>query len=356
MLQVKYGDTLRRFNAYVNESGQLDLDMSGLRAKILGLFDFPLSSDLTLTYVDEDGDVVTLVDDDDLLDVMKQNLKILRVNVQLNNDKFSKSYAKSSGSSTPMRSPRVQDPLPNINLNAADVLKSFPEPFRESLSKISLGLTDLTSKVAAPSPVISEVLDCLLKMAKASLNPSQQSQVGASSSTQTEATEHPMALEVPTETNATSDEPSRKVRVADVVRGVGVPVKPVPASVDLNLDPSCDSNPSGFTNVISASTPHVVDGKATKEKNDGQPSEWPSGIGASSSSTDSARPLGNECPVGWMHAVNHSSSNSFLLPRIISSRRRNGRNGAMVGMFHRGVQCDGCGVHPITGPRYKSKV
>jgi next-to-BRCA1 protein 1 len=28
----------------------------------------------------------------------------------------------------------------------------------------------------------------------------------------------------------------------------------------------------------------------------------------------------------------------------------------MFGMFHRGVQCDGCGVHPITGPRYKSKV
>ncbi|XP_021655517.2 protein JOKA2 isoform X2 [Hevea brasiliensis] len=356
VIKVKYGDTLRRFNAHVNKSGQIDFDMSGLRAKILGLFNFPLNSDLTLTYVDEDGDVVTLVDDDDLLDVMKQSLKFLRVNVQLNNDRFGKSYAKSCGSSSPLRSPRVQDPLPNINPEAADVLKSFPEPLRESLSKLSLGLSDLTSKIVAPSPVVAEILDCLSKMGKASLNPSQQSQVGASSSAQTGATEHPMALVVPTEANATNDEPSREVTVANVTRGVGVPDKPVLTPVDLNLDPPCDSNPSGCANVISAPAPHVYERKVTKKKNAGQPSEKPFGSGASSSSTDLARPLGNECPFGGMPAVNESSFNPFILPQIISSRRSNGRSDAMVGMFHRGVQCDGCGVHPITGPRYKSKV
>ncbi|KAI6675402.1 hypothetical protein NL676_003308 [Syzygium grande] len=28
----------------------------------------------------------------------------------------------------------------------------------------------------------------------------------------------------------------------------------------------------------------------------------------------------------------------------------------MCGIFHKGIRCDGCGVHPITGPRFKSKV
>ncbi|XP_021615252.1 protein JOKA2 isoform X2 [Manihot esculenta] len=359
VIKVRYGDTLRRFNAHVNESGQLDLNLSGLRAKILGLFNFPLNADLTLTYVDEDGDVVTLVDDDDLLDVMKQSLKFLRVNVQLNNDKHGKSYAKSSGSSTPMRSPRVQNPLSNINICAADMLKSVPEPFRESLSELLSRLSlDLTSKIVAPNPVIAEVVDCFSKMGQTILSPSQHSGVNASSSTQTGATEHPMPSAVPAETSAMNDEPSLEVRIANVTRGVGVPVNSVLAPVDLNLDPPCDSNPSGCANVNSAPTPHVDDRKETKKQNAGQPSEKCFGVGASSSSTASALPssLGTECPFSGIPVVNDLSIPPFIVPQMSSSRRSNGRNDSMVGMFHRGVQCDGCGVHPITGPRYKSKV
>ncbi|KAF3436927.1 hypothetical protein FNV43_RR19680 [Rhamnella rubrinervis] len=65
VIKVKYGNSLRRFNAGVDENAQLDLDMDGLRAKIFLSLVFP-DADLTLTYIDEDGDVVTLVDDDDL--------------------------------------------------------------------------------------------------------------------------------------------------------------------------------------------------------------------------------------------------------------------------------------------------
>ena len=60
-IQVKYSDTLRRFNAHVKENDQLDLDMIALREKILGLFNFPPDAGLTLTYIDEDGDVVLLL-------------------------------------------------------------------------------------------------------------------------------------------------------------------------------------------------------------------------------------------------------------------------------------------------------
>jgi next-to-BRCA1 protein 1 len=52
--------------------------------------------------------------------------------------------------------------------------------------------------------------------------------------------------------------------------------------------------------------------------------------------------------------VANDSASRTLKSHVI--KRNNSLNNPMVGMFHRGVQCDGCGVHPITGPRYKSKV
>lgn len=358
VIKVKYGDTLRRFNACVNESGQLDLDMSGLRAKILGLFNFPIDADITLTYVDEDGDVVTLVEDDDLLDVMKQRLKFLRVDVQLNNDKFGKSYVKSNGSSTPLRSPRVNSPLSNINAGVADVLKSMPEPLREAVSKMSL---DLTSKLCSTNSVAAEFVDCFTKMSQSLLNPTQQ--FGATSSTRTRDTENSASSAAPSVPNATNDETGQVVKVENVTRGVGIPVKPVISPVDLNLDPPCDSNPSGGAQP----TPNVDDRKETKSHN-GDKKETKShngyrlireksvGVGTSSSSSDPARPFGIECPFSGMPVVNNSSVPPPIMSRINSLGRSNGRNDGMVGMFHRGVQCDGCGVHPITGPRYKSKV
>ena len=171
--QVKYGDTLRRFNAHVKENEQLDLNMTALRAKILYLFNFPADCDLALTYIDEDGDVVTLADDDDLRDVMRQNLKFLRIDAQLNNDKFGKSYARSSGSSTPMRSPRVQSPLPCLNNGVAEVLKSVPEPLQGILSKISHDLASkaVASKAVASNAVLTELADCFSKMGQSHLNP-----------------------------------------------------------------------------------------------------------------------------------------------------------------------------------------
>ena len=77
VIKVKYGNTLRRFNACVDENGQLDLDINGLRAKVITLFNLVPDADVTLTHIDEDGDVVTLVDDEDLHDVMKSLVRSL---------------------------------------------------------------------------------------------------------------------------------------------------------------------------------------------------------------------------------------------------------------------------------------
>ncbi|KDP31030.1 hypothetical protein JCGZ_11406 [Jatropha curcas] len=354
VIKVKYGDTLRRFNAPVNESGQLDISLDGLRAKILGLFNFPLDADLVLTYVDEDGDLVTLVEDDDLLDVMKQRLKFLRVDVQLRNDKSGKSYSKSSGSSTPMRSPRVHSPMSSINAGVADLLKSVPEPLREAVSKVSL---DLASKLGCSNPAVVELVDCLSKMSQSLLIPAQQFCVAESSSTQTGSTRNLVASAVTTVPNAANDETGQKVRIENVTRGVGVPVKPpVPSPVDLNLDPPCDSSlfPFGHVNNI-LRTPNGDDRKETKKHNAVQVAEESmKELPAFPSANDSAWPFGNECPFSGMPVANDSSVPPTILSRINSLRRSSGRNDVMV--FHRGVQCDGCGVHPITGPRYKSKV
>ncbi|XP_021888868.1 protein NBR1 homolog, partial [Carica papaya] len=176
VIKVKYGDTLRRFSARVNGNEQLDLDMSGLRTKVIDLFSFPSDSELTLTYIDEDGDVVSLVDDDDLRDVVRQCLKFLRIDVRLNSELSADSSVRMSRSSTPIMSPKVQGPLPSINTQGVtEILKSMPEPLLEVLSKVSL---DFASRAASTSPVLADLVECLSKIRQSYLIPDSQPQFG----------------------------------------------------------------------------------------------------------------------------------------------------------------------------------
>ncbi|KAM0982361.1 hypothetical protein FF1_015338 [Malus domestica] len=86
--KVKVGDRVRHLRALVDNNGKLDLDMGGLRQEIRILCNLPPGADITLTYIDEDYDVVTLVDDNDLREAMRQHLKSFRIDVQMNdNDK-----------------------------------------------------------------------------------------------------------------------------------------------------------------------------------------------------------------------------------------------------------------------------
>lgn len=163
MIKVKYGDTLRRFNAPVAENNRLDLNMAGLRAKICSIFDFAADAKLILTYVDEDGDSVTLVDDEDLLDVMRQKLKFLKIDVKMVNDNVGNSNFGSSGSSTPLRSPPVSNPFAGGDFGKADVFDALPEPLREALCS-SL------SKAASSSPVLATLADSITKIGQSILN------------------------------------------------------------------------------------------------------------------------------------------------------------------------------------------
>ncbi|QCD81017.1 protein NBR1 homolog [Vigna unguiculata] len=153
VIKVKYGDTLRRFTARVDEINRLDLDMVGLRQKICSIFGFSADANLVLRYVDEDGDLVTLVDDDDLRDVMRQQLKFLKIEVLMSNDGGAKSTAWSTGSTTPLKSPSVTNP----RLGRNTIL-------HEALSKLSL------SKAASSTPVVDNIANSILKIGQSVLN------------------------------------------------------------------------------------------------------------------------------------------------------------------------------------------
>ncbi|KAL8144991.1 hypothetical protein AgCh_003272 [Apium graveolens] len=100
--------------------GKLDLDMNALREKVHSLYSFPFGSELVLTYIDEDKDVVTLADEEDLNDIVRQSLNPLRITVKLNAKKTARSHTKSSGNVSPVREPEVQIPLQVKSTSATD--------------------------------------------------------------------------------------------------------------------------------------------------------------------------------------------------------------------------------------------
>ncbi|XP_050377781.1 protein NBR1 homolog isoform X2 [Argentina anserina] len=301
VIKVKYGDTMRRFNARVDENDTLDLDIGGLRFKIYGLFNFQLDEDISMTYIDEDGDIVTLVDDEDLRDALRQNMKFLRIDVHKKDGKEEKSYAKSSGSSTPL-----------IN----------PEPLRELISKVPL---ELASNGLGPGLV--DLVDCFSKMGLSYLL-----QAGGVSGVQNDSSERPVAPSANEMMDGVKSETMLKPPSEDVVnvtKDVGISTPSHNAPVDLNVLPA-DSNPSGPTHInnkpVGASLHSVEVRKEAKKVTSGQLN---------------GTPIVND----WA-PVAHRRLHPF---------KRN-HSEAMGSMFHTGVRCDGCGCHPIIGPRFKSIV
>ncbi|KEH31780.1 PB1 domain protein [Medicago truncatula] len=72
------------FHVRVDENNQRNINMVELRAKIRSYFIFNADVNFSLRYVDEEGDLVNLVDDDDLDDMMRQKLEFLRIEVDDN--------------------------------------------------------------------------------------------------------------------------------------------------------------------------------------------------------------------------------------------------------------------------------
>ncbi|XP_009109238.1 protein NBR1 homolog [Brassica rapa] len=287
VVKVSYGGVLRRFRVSVNANGQLDLDMAVLRWKIIRLFNFPVDADFSLTYSDEDGDVVALVDNNDLFDVTNQRLKFLKINVQSNTYSVAPEGTRSSTASA----------MPNSLNPVSQIQKGIND---ETISKVYI---DLASKAASSSPVVGELFDCISKL-------------GTLSGPQEGSLLSPVAIPV-----LSGPYPSREVPSFGEKKS-----QPGKKPVDLN-------EPTGFA-VSKTSGPVPTS----------------SGIDASF----------NECPFSGS-TVNRSGPNPSNFKkharRVCHSKKSsNGDYWTSLGVFHKGIRCDGCGVLPITGSRFKSKV
>ncbi|CAG7884324.1 unnamed protein product [Brassica rapa] len=288
VVKVSYGGVLRRFRVPVKANGELDLDMASLRGKIAALFNLP-NDGFSLTYSDEDGDVVALVDDNDLFDVTSQRLKFLKINVQLNTGVTTNSIAteRSGRSSSASGMPDSQNQVAIIQKGINDVMMAVPNPMRDTISKVYI---DLTSKAASSSPVVGELFDCISKLGKLSI-----SQEGTPCSPVTKP---------------------------------GSSVPPAGEKKDISKKSQTGEKPSIFGHVPTSM-----------------------GVGASF----------NECPFSG-GIVNGSSLNPMNLNKypLGVCHSKKGSNGdywtSSLGVFHKGIQCDGCEVVPIMGPRFKSKV
>lgn len=378
----------------------MDLNMNDLRAKSLNFFNLNAEADLTFTYIDEDGDVITLGDDNDLRDAaIVQHLNPLRINVLSKASKAEASGTKSqSGSSSSTRSPPVQVKPPlHISAGVEDAFKSVPEPFRNALLKLS---NDLVSKAASSAPVLTELVEYYSKLG--ALIPNQE---GATSSTPVNSSGCPVDLNVNEGFEACIDpvkSPKLKPKSSSVDKvpaddskdydgensASGLrPSIPGNTPVDLNLKlPREDTPISGGSSVtvpvdygnsaaaVSSFPPnvnhlidlnpyHCQDTGITKqsvmtfalsgENNKQSPNSWEpsaSQVGldfhnrCSINSVPPTGPDASDIAPAWFHTSGYASKNS------------SGHIDSMLRTFHRGIQCDGCGMIPIMGPRFKSKV
>ncbi|KAL5544121.1 hypothetical protein UlMin_007905 [Ulmus minor] len=428
LIKVKYGDTLRRFCARTNERDQLEFDMAGLRAKVASLFNFNPDADFTMTYVDEDDDVVTLVDDNDLRELETQDLDIVRIDVKLNNEKVGN--AGSSGSSTPTPS-----------RSYAEVARPVPDPLHEVISKLSLEFANamslnpmfsdliksVTKTIASPSlpggetsrhsgtseglsvpaaaaisKIPEPVGEALSNLAYKAVFPkldeneklpssstASQSQLGGQRRGQSWSCNNwPRVRDwnfdnILTTGKASNADGKSESKTGNVAGGGAAKISP---SVDLNKPPvDCDSS-ENFSTVgsdgcagdekqgdekqgrgkqVAFETFVPVERKQMKQMNwDLNGKSIDRGASAASSVQTkhvNSGPSGatevpnfpfNECPFAGFPFANES-----FMPQLAPSHPfKMNHNESMGGIFHRGVRCDGCGVHPITGPRFVSKV
>uniref|UniRef100_A0A8R7UUR1 Protein NBR1-like protein n=1 Tax=Triticum urartu TaxID=4572 RepID=A0A8R7UUR1_TRIUA len=436
VVKVKYGDTLKRFNGYVNGT-HFTLNLSALRSKIASAFKFAPDADFILTYTDEDGDVVMLDDDEDLHDAaIHQKLNPLRINVQLKNSHAGASHINRQDSSPkpleattqdpiaqiksvidealkpisePLRSTAREDPLAHLKSALDEAMKSIHEPVPESLAKLSREVLD-----AAP-PQLTDLIKPFVNLIT-STNSSQsaghaESSPGSSRGVQQARVDLKADGQPKVEASLGSRPLNERNPVSSETGGLKSVLVEVPAAViteasqghqgslypsveDLLYTSNSGGNSSGCKDMTDAqSKGKSVMPSAEPLARNTVPSFRPSHPNASGNEWFQTRrsvdgwsqprsiwqPETNVKPAsdpGWrvpMYKAPHPSppvphaplgyghSPQFPYPgRLLSAGRlyenlgNNSERSPRIS--HRWIQCDGCGVQPIVGPRYKSNV
>ena len=123
-LQIKHSNTLRR----VSLSKGVPLTFSDLQKKIFELFSLSAADTLTLTYIDDEGDFVTIADDSDVKDaVVHQGLNPLHLQVHTD----SKSAASDSVLFT------TSDTLPGFDTNRSLIVRPESAKAAELVQEVS---------------------------------------------------------------------------------------------------------------------------------------------------------------------------------------------------------------------------
>ncbi|PWA82069.1 PB1 domain, Zinc finger, ZZ-type, UBA-like, Next to BRCA1, central domain protein [Artemisia annua] len=396
VIKVKYGETLRRFTSSVNEN-KLALDIAMLRAKIRTLFAFDSNVEFTMTYVDEDGDSVTLADDDDVRDVVRQSLNPLRITVTLNG-------SNGNGNGNAGGSSRAAEPVSQaLNAGVSEILKSVNEPLRKALESVPV---ELANKASSSAPALAELVE---KMKAVYM-----SQISASMARPNVNTESSTVKESKAPVNNTEAGSSSLKKKDKHRKGTeGVKFRDVhpPKGVDLNVpyfgyesfQTPFDAT-KGAGEGSSGTNKNTADGAENKMDEDikgslnepllrsatptsGSPlvdhmnqmrqycqdrmaaqaaqvaqvaaefKKVATDSGRSPSWSQGMLNSANQCPFSGMPLQTDSDSHGHHRHSRGHHWKRHGLDNNGIGtIFHRGVRCDGCGVHPITGPRYKSKV
>ncbi|MFS7999442.1 putative PB1 domain, Zinc finger, ZZ-type, UBA-like superfamily, immunoglobulin-like protein [Helianthus anomalus] len=383
-----------------------------------------------MTYVDEDGDDVTLADDSDLHDAVQQSLNPLRITVNLKGSKFNGSSGISTHT-TPVSSPQNPHPFQTLNSGVSEILKSIPEPFLEALAKLPLDLATKASSSSAPA--VAELVEkmktvylneILPSMATLSVHPTtggppntnSESATGKNSKVQVNpeaggsnkkkkekqvekvnvgATGKNSKVKVNPEAGGSNTKKKEKqVEKVTVGEGSTGKNKKTTDGVEKNKDPCSEKKDDslngplkhGFLGPFAAHGGWFAQNATDINKNTNasgsslyEPSKhgflgpsfaahggWhaqnATDINKNTNASGSSFGLAqgtlnatNQCPFSGMPLMTDSDSH---LPRSRSShsKRYNGANSNTGNVFHRGIICDGCGVHPITGPRFRSKV
>ncbi|KAL9659898.1 hypothetical protein QQ045_024708 [Rhodiola kirilowii] len=337
VIKVKCGDTLRRFNTNVGENGKLELSMVQLRGKIRSLFSLNVNDDFTLTYIDTDGDTVTLVEDCDLDDVVSQRLNPVRMLVTLKTgDEGGYLNVRSSMNTTPMESPRLQQSIENIQADIEQVVKTVPkQPPRGVLLKLTRDFA-----TSASAPVIAH--------SASKIGESFASQ-GSQISAHNESNVQKKASEGETCSGLSSSQSNKNAEIGKQKLSDKL-LKVNPKAMDFGVCRVPDLNialspPSRFAATMTASSVY---------SNNTEKGDTCSTLANEQSSNLDVNPF-NECPfsgtqVDAMFQTPYKGNPSFHF-------RRNHNQFENVGeVFHTGIRCDECGVKPITGPRFKSKV
>ncbi|XP_074316837.1 protein JOKA2-like isoform X2 [Silene latifolia] len=285
VIKVKYEETLRRFNVAINGDRRLDLSVEGLRLKICSLFNLPSDSQFRLTYKDEDDDLVALVDDDDLHDVVRQGLDPVRITVHLISDqKPHSSSAHPSGSSLNHNGIKTVNSDENGSIRSdipeSVTLRFFKKPQPEPIKCYG------SSKVGVlhENAILSNF------------------SVGNDTKPSSDGRKHE---------GVKSDGTEKRSQVT----GVGVSVK-APSNSSIPL----------YSSYKSSSSKWSKSAHGNKNKDD--------------------------------RAAGFQSYPAFQqsFKQIHPPNRNMNKTDNMTSIVHTGITCDGCGLHPISGPRFKSKV